>query len=447
MNRFSASRVIPRFIIKEFMAKREECSIFAFAGRVNVGKSSLFNLLSGQKDFALVDAQPGTTADTVAARMEIHGLGPVKILDTAGLDEYSELGEKKRKKTYEAVEEADLTFLVIDLLDNSANQDLDVEKEIIARALKYNKQALVIYNIFSDKEPLADIRKLERAMNRRLGFKLPSLSLNALNSQEQKELIKFIIAHFKKESREIDLIPLSGGRGYVLLNIPMDEETPTLRLLRPQDMAMERLLRQYLIPVLFRMDLKKARAGDAMEKKRFLNLVNHLENSSEGLKLIITDSQAMDILDQWTPENISLTTFSVMMANYMSYGKLGLFNKGLKALNFLTNGDKILIMESCNHNRKCDDIGTRQIPRLIKEKLGLKLKIDFSFGRVMPEDLSQYKLTIHCGGCMADRQKYGRRIIKLKEAGVPVTNYGLFLSWIHNPGAAKRVTKIFSCPP
>lgn len=417
--------------------------IVAFAGRVNVGKSSLLNLLSGQKDFAIVDNQPGTTADTVAARMEIHGLGPVKILDTAGIDEYSELGEKKRKKTFEAIEEADLTLVVIDLSGDKKVGDFAVEKEIIKRVLRYKKQALIVYNIFSPKEPLKQIEKLENAINKKLGLELPSICLNALNAREQKRLVQFINAHFKQESREIDLLPLGGKKGYVLLNIPMDEETPILRLLRPQDMAVERILRQYLIPVLFRMDLKKARAGDTAEKKRFLNLAEHLKNSPEGLKLVITDSQAMDILDRWMPRKIPLTTFSVMMANYMSSGNLDLFVKGLEAFSFLKKGDKILIMESCNHNRKCNDIGTKQIPCLIRRKLGLKLKIDFSFGRVLPEDLSQYKLVIHCGGCMIDRQKYSRRTLKLKEAGVPVTNYGLFLSWIHNPKAVKRVCKVF----
>lgn len=425
------------------MAKRKEYITIAFTGRMNVGKSSLLNLLSGQRDFAIVDAQPGTTADTVIARMEIHGLGPVKVLDTAGLDEYSRLGEKKKKKTYEAVEEADLTFIVIDLLDNLKSQDLAIEKEVIKRALKYNHQVLVIYNIFKRKETLEKIRKLENLANQKLNYKLPSICLDALNKEEQKRLVDFINTHFKKEIRDIDLIPLEEKGGYVLLNIPMDEETPMLRLLRPQDMAIERLLRKYLIPVLFRMNLKKARANNRTEKERFLGLIKNLHNSKEGLKLVITDSQAMDILDQWMPQNIPLTTFSIMMANYMSYGNLNLFVNGLKAFSFLKNGDKILIMESCNHNRQCDDIGTQQIPRLIRKKLGLKLKIDFSFGRNMPEELGQYKLAIHCGGCMADRQKYERRIVKLKETGIPVTNYGLFLSWIYNPSAAKRAIRIF----
>lgn len=425
------------------MAKRKEYSIIAFTGRVNVGKSSLFNLLSGQKDFAITDPHPGTTTDTVATKMEIHELGPVKLLDTAGIDEYTGVGEKKRKKTHEAIEEADLVLLVIDLLAGAKEYDFSIEKEIIGRAFKYEKQILILYNVFQKDLHEEKLKKIESKVNQKIGEDLPSLFLNALHREDQKKLIKFITTFFKKESQEIDLIPLVGGKGYVLLNIPMDEETPALRLLRPQDMAMERLLRKYFIPVLYRMDLKKARKEDKGEKNRFLTTLEHLRESSEGLKLIITDSQAIDILDKWAPLEIPLTTFSVMMANYMSCGNLELLVKGLETFSSIKNNDKILIMEACNHNRKCDDIGTRQIPRLIKEKLGLKLRIDFSFGRVLPEDLSQYKLIIHCGGCMIDRQKFWRRMRKLKEFCVPMTNYGLFLTWVNNPRAIERVCRIF----
>ncbi|OGF24533.1 hypothetical protein A3H66_02830 [Candidatus Falkowbacteria bacterium RIFCSPLOWO2_02_FULL_45_21] len=426
------------------MSKKVEFTIIAITGRMNAGKSSLFNLLSGQKNFAIVDLRPGTTADTVATRMEIHDFGPVKLLDTAGIDEGSILGEKKRKKTYEAIEEADLTLIVVDLLKYGQKNDFFPERAVARRAKHYGKQALMVYNIFKAGgiKP-ADLAALEKSANQKLNLGLKSLCLQATDFREQKKLVDFIKLNFQRKTADVNLLPLAYDRGYVLLNIPMDEETPSLRLLRPQDMAVERLLRQYLIPVLYRPDLKKARAGEAAEKQRFLGTIKLLQESKEGLKLVITDSQAVDILDRWLPKDISLTTFSVMMTNYMSGGNLKLFSRGLGALAKLKNGDRIVIMESCNHDRKCDDIGTKQIPGLIRVKLGLELNIDFSFGRPLPDDLKKYKLIVHCGGCMIDRQKYQRRIVKIKEAGVPITNYGLFLAWVHNHAAVARVVKIF----
>lgn len=415
------------------MAKRnKEYLTIAIAGKMNAGKSTLLNLLSGQKDYAIVDTTPGTTADTVITRMEIHGLGPVKILDTAGIDESGELGKKKRKKTFEAVEEADLTLLVFN--SDQDQEDLSFERDIVDRARKYLGQVVVIYNTIN---PNSNNKISDQ-------FGLPSIALNASETSEQERLIAFIDKNFVRETRDVDLIPLENKKGFVLLNIPMDEETPTLRLLRPQDMAMERILRKFLIPVLFRMNLGKARSGDESERERFNILVRDLRQSEEGLCLIITDSQAMDIMNDWSPKDISLTTFSVMMVNFMSCGNLKILVDGISAFSTMKDSDKVLVMEACNHNRKCDDIGTKQIPRLIKEKLGLDLQIDFSFGRVFPENISEYKAVLHCGGCMIDRQKFARRIKKCEEVGVSITNYGLFLSWIQDKDAVDRVTKIFT---
>lgn len=425
------------------MSKRKEHNNIAIAGRVNAGKSSLLNLLSGQKDFAIVDAQPGTTADTVITRMEIHDLGPMKIFDTAGVDEYSELGDKKRKKTYEAVDESDLVLVVLDILKHKEHGDFSIEMDLIKRVKEQKRQVILVYNIF-DEIDNGEMAEIEAWANQEINHNLPSISLNILNTNEQRRLVDFIKNNFKKETREIDLLPLKNDSGFVLLVIPMDEETPTLRLLRPQDMAIERILRKFMVPVLYRMDLKKARANDADEKARYTNMLEHLKSSPEGLNLVITDSQAMDIIHNWTPIDTALTTFSVMMANFMSGGNLELLINGLEAFATLKNGDKILIIESCNHDRKCDDIGTKQIPRLIKEKLNLDLNIDFCFGRPLEEEnLSAYKLALHCGGCMIDKQKYTQRINKLAEAGVPVSNYGLFLSWINDAEAVERVSQLF----
>lgn len=458
------------------MAKRKERSIISIIGRTNVGKSSLLNLLSGQKNYAIVDKTPGTTADTVITQMEIHDLGPFKILDTAGVDEFSELGNKKRQKTYEAIEEADLNLITIDLLQAIKEKNLNLEKKLIHRIQRHKKQGLILYNLFeNEKIPPTTLKKFRRQIDKKLNSTLPSLTLKANNQRHQRRLVDFIKTHYKKENRHIDLLPNIKNQGYVLLIIPMDEETPTLRLLRPQDMAIERLLRNFAIPVLYRLDLKKARGGNstiahenpprsqnsapvrkkltpdqnlatAAEKNRFLNLLQHLSSSPEKLQLIITDSQALDIVSQWTPKKIPLTSFSIMMANYMSFGNLNYLIESVKTIDNLKPQDHILIAEACNHNRKCNDIGTVQIPRLLEKKVGGKLNFDFSFGRPFPDNLNEYRLIVHCGACMIDRQKYLRRLHKAQTANVPFTNYGLLLSYIRGKNVLNRVLKPFLTP-
>jgi small GTP-binding protein len=434
------------------MVKFKDRVIMCFVGRTNVGKSSLLNILSGQKDYAIVDTTPGTTADTVTTVMEIHGLGPCKILDTAGMDEYSELGEKKRKKTIEAIEEADLSIIVIDLLNAAETQDLTIETEIIERAEKHGKQILIIYNLFKYEEvDECAIEKSRRLVDRLLGGMHPSIVVDATDMSQQLMIATFINTFFQHKIHTIDLLPSLKNTGYVLLIVPMDEETPILRLLRPQDMAVERILRNYATPVLFRPDLNKARSPDpkvaSEERARFERLLEHLSSSDEGLQLVITDSQAFDAVSNWIPKEIPFTSFSIMMTNYMSFGNLELFIEGVKTVDSLKSHDNILIVEACNHSRKCNDIGTVQIPRLLKERIGGNINIDFSFGRTYPEKVGKYKLIVHCGACMIDRQKYARRIVKAKEAGVPITNYGILLSYLKSEDVLQRAVQPFGITP
>ncbi|MFH1744697.1 MAG: [FeFe] hydrogenase H-cluster maturation GTPase HydF [bacterium] len=421
------------------MSKQKERNIIAIIGRTNAGKSSLLNLLSGQKDYAIVDKIPGTTTDTVVALMEIHGLGPCKVLDTAGVDEHSELGEKKRKKTFEAIEEADLNLVVVDI-DNS---ELDIEAELIERAQKYQKQVFIIINIFDNQKVTErQIEKIKQKLNQ------PVLAIDVNNKKYHRELVDFIKNNYKKENQEQDLLPGVNKKGFVLLIIPMDEETPAQRLLRPQDMAVERILRKFATPVLFRLDLNKARNSNQNlvqeEFKKYQNLLNLLKNSSEGLQLVITDSQAFDIVPKWTPENIPLTSFSIMMVNYMSMGNLALMAEGARAIDNLKDGSKVLIVEACNHDRKCNDIGTVQIPKILEKKTGGKIDFEFNFGRTFTEDLKQYDLIVHCGPCMIDRQKFLRRLSKVQEAGVPITNYGILLAFTQNMEVLERAIKPFN---
>jgi predicted GTPase len=390
-----------------------------------------------------VDETPGTTADTVVTLMEIHSLGPFKVLDTAGVDEYSELGDKKRRKTYEAIAEADLTLVVVD----SRQEDLTLEKDLFERVCGHGKQCLFVVNDFEGKEEVpGEVADRLRAFGGSAN-EARSIVINASDTSHQKQLTDFIRTHFTAESREVDLLPVK-GKGFVLMVIPMDEETPTLRLLRPQDMAVERVLRSFAIPVLFRMDLGKARgedpAGRNAEKQRYLDLIRTLSDSPEGLSLIVTDSQVFDIVGDWTPEEYALTSFSIMMTHYMSGGRLEDFMEGARRIESLDDGDRILIAEACNHDRQCDDIATVQLPRRIQEYTGKSLHFDFVFGRPFPEDLSGVALIIHCGACMIDRQKFAARLREARGAGVPVTNYGIALSYLRGPALLERTVKPFT---
>ncbi|MCX6152617.1 MAG: [FeFe] hydrogenase H-cluster maturation GTPase HydF [Candidatus Kapabacteria bacterium] len=434
------------------MSQKTERDILAIIGRTNAGKSSLLNLLSGQENFAIVDPTPGTTTDTVVTLIEIHGIGPCKILDTAGVDEYSELGDKKRKKTYQAIDEADLSLIMINVEKVRQANDLEIEKELIHYLRYKGKQVLLLLNDFG-KIPLnpalineADnFQELLNQVNGELG--IPSIILHANDFSYQSQLVDFIKNNYINRAKPVDLLPSLNDKGIVLLIVPMDEETPELRLLRPQEMAVERLLRNYIVPVLFRLNLAKARNSDPLlvneEYERYTNLVNHLKKSPEGLQLIITDSQAFDIIPKWTPDDVSFTSFSIMMANYMSHGNLEFMVEGVQVVDSIVPGDKILIAESCNHDRKCDDIGTVQIPRIFEKKIAGKLNFDFNFGSPFPEDLKQYKLIIHCGSCMIDQQKYLNRIETARQTNIPFTNYGLFLAYMQNKEVIKKAVKPF----
>jgi hypothetical protein len=228
---------------------------------------------------------------------------------------------------------------------------------------------------------------------------------------------------------------------FYALIIPMDEETPAGRFLRPQQMVIEYLTRNGAWPVAFRLNLTKARSEDEEDRTEERDRYNKfLESFESGPEYVITDSQAVDVINHWTPERIGLTTFSITMINYMSGGKLNRFVEGLDALEKLDDNSMVLIVEACNHTRICDDIGTKQIPDKLR-RLSPGIKIDYNFGREFrdPEKLAGYDLVIHCGGCMISQQKMAARVRDMENIGVPFTNYGLFLSRFQGVETLKRV--------
>lgn len=405
-----------------------------FFGKMNSGKSSLMNLLT-QQETSITDSTPGTTADTKIAMQEIHGLGPVKLYDTAGLDELTDLGNKKRTKVLNALKECDLVLLVID----PSTSTFDTEKLVVESAREADKQVLTVYNLFKEHDlKLIDTVQKQLPL---LNF-YPSMVLSAIDMKCRKELLQFILDHFDSKNVITELLPFVERDQFYVLNIPMDEETPPGRYLRPQAMAEEYITRHWAYPVSFRMNLGLARSENPeLEHERFKQFLARFQTRP---KAIITDSQAMDIMSKWVPDDILLTTFSIMMINQVSNGRIKEFYDGVSAMNMLVPGDKVLIAEACNHSRIQEDIGTVQIPNKIKA-LFPGVGVEFNFGREFQsnESLQQYKLIIHCGGCMISNQKLQARLRELRNVGVPITNYGVFLSWLQGEKALARVVAPF----
>lgn len=395
------------------MAQFKEKIIISIVGLTNVGKSTLFNLISGQKGKAIVDSKSGTTADNVNTTMEIHGLGVVKLIDTAGIEEDGVLGDKKRIKTKHAINVSDLVLFVIK--DNKTNFT-DREKEFLDYIKQQSKQVLFINNCFN---------------NDTVKVKEKTLTLNANNFDNQLKITNFIIENINLKKEQVDLLPdVKVENSYVLLVIPLDEESPELRLLRPQSMVIERLLKKFAMPILYRPNLKN------FNKEDFINVLDDLKNSKNGLSMVITDSQVVGQIASYIPKNINFTTFSILMTNFMSNGKIDYMLNSLKTLDNLNKNDNILIVEACKHDRKCDDIATVKIPNLLKKYTGKNLNIKYNFGNVFPTEEEiyngNYKLVIMCGSCMIDKQEYQNRLRIFSKFNIPTINYGMFFSYINN---------------
>lgn len=420
--------------------KRMNIGIF---GRVNSGKSTLMNLIT-QQYLSIVDSTPGTTTDVKTTVMEIHDFGPIKLFDTAGIDENGKLGLKKKKKAFDTLKRSDIVLLVINESNNAYNfGDYNSEKEIIELAQKRKKELFIVVN------------KFENTRNKKLfnfevlsEYKCKKIDINLSKKENYMVLVEFLIKNSKVKFKDTELLPPLEKDRVVFLNIPMDEETPNGRFLRPQMMIEEYLVRKYIPTFAYRMDLIKARSQvieiQEAERLRFMNFIKYLKRDNK-LQLLITDSQAMDVIAKWTKYlDIEITTFSIVMINFLSNGELKLFVDGIKAFENLKRGDKIMIAEGCNHDRKAEDIGTIQIPNKINEIFGNgSIEIDHYFGRVFAdyEKLKEYKLIIHCGGCMLDSQVIKSRIEDLVDSRVSFTNFGVLLSYFQGKKELNRVIK------
>lgn len=423
--------------------KRTHIGIF---GATNSGKSTLMNLLTAQ-EFSIVDPTPGTTSDARVTVAQFHGLGPVKLFDTAGIDEGGRLGVKRRLKALGVLRECDGLILVADPF---RSKETGYPEGRILRE-SGGREALLIFNRFSRRDSEADFAAAVREFLMAVpeAASLPSITADVSVKIEMRKVADALCTSIRPAGERKTLLPSVSAGGTVLLVVPMDEETPKARLLRPQSQVLEELLRGYCPVVCYRPDLEAGRSSDRAvakgEENKYATLLKHLSNGPFPLQLVVTDTQAMDLVGPWTPAGMPLTTFSVIMINQGLDGGIGPLIAGARSIANLGPGSRILIAEACNHDRQAEDIGTVQIPALLKVRLGSEIVVDHSFGREFPyEAIETYDLVIHCGGCMIEPQKLAARVSKTIAGGTKVTNYGLALTWLRDPGMLERVTGPFS---
>jgi len=370
-------------------------------GKRNAGKSSLMNALTGQ-DIAVVSEVKGTTTDPVYKAMELLPIGPVVFIDTAGIDDDSELGELRIAKTKKVLQKTDIALLVVD-----SGEDLsDEDKQLIAVFKDLNVKHLIVYNKSDLKQ---DFNNGEFHVSCKTGKNIHELKEKIAEMGKEKDDGERLIA---------DLIK---ANDVIVLVVPIDKAAPKGRLILPQQQAIRDILE----------------AGAISMVTREVEFSDTLKKLNTPPALVITDSQVFERVSKETPDNILLTSFSILMARYK--GILESAAEAAKILDTIQDGDKILISEGCTHHRQCDDIGTVKLPKWIKHHTGKEPVFEFSSGTEFPSDLSGYKLIIHCGGCMLNRREMMSRAHSAYKAGIPMTNYGVAISYMQ--GILERCLK------
>lgn len=385
------------------MASAERVHI-AFFGLRNVGKSSLVNAVTGQ-ELSVVSDIKGTTTDPVKKAMELLPLGPVVIIDTAGLDDEGKLGDLRVKKSLGILDVTDIAVLVTEA-DRKLNE---LEKELIE---SFNKRKIP-YLIALNKSDLAENRK--EADNEILVS-----AKDGTNIYEFKERLAKLSPASKEKYILKDLVNKGDT---VVMVMPIDESAPKGRIILPQQEVLRELLDIGCIAICTQVrELKDC----------FAKLVN-------PPSLVITDSQVFKQVSDIVPEHIRLTSFSILFARYK--GGLAKMLEGAALLKSLEEGDRVLISEGCTHHRQCEDIGTVKLPRWIREYSGVCPEFEFTSGGTFPENLTQYKLVVHCGGCMLNETAMKNRIGRTVKQGIPIVNYGIAIAEM--TGILKRAVQIF----
>ncbi|MCI8365780.1 MAG: [FeFe] hydrogenase H-cluster maturation GTPase HydF [Eubacterium sp.] len=377
-----------------------------FFGCRNAGKSSVVNAITGQ-ELAVVSDTLGTTTDPVMKAMEILPLGPVMIIDTPGFDDVGELGELRIRKTRSILNRTDIALLVLDATVGMKETDYQL--------IMLFKEKNIPYLILNNKSDL--LQEIPEAGEHEMYIS----AVTKTGIHECRERIGKIAPTNAMRGRIVgDLVQPSD---FVVLVVPIDSAAPKGRLILPQQQTIR--------------DLLEADATVLAVKET--GLKQTLEQMGKRPALVITDSQVFASVSADVPEEIPLTSFSILMARYKGYLETAV--KGVSAVESLENGDKVLISEGCTHHRQCDDIGSVKIPRWLRKYTGKDLKIELSAGREFPEDLSPYSLVIHCGGCMLNEREVRYRMKCAVDQKIPFTNYGITIAYMQ--GILKRSIGIF----
>lgn len=383
-------------------AERLHIGIF---GKRNAGKSSIINAITGQ-DLAIVSEVKGTTTDPVYKAMELLPLGPVVMIDTPGLDDEGELGAMRVRKSYQVLNKTDIALVITDAADGVGA----AEKALLARIRQKGIPYLIVYNK-SDAGVQPVLSEESISVSAKTGENIHAL----------KERIGRLIPQGDSGKRIVgDLLSPSD---IAVLVAPVDSAAPKGRLILPQQQTIR--------------DILDASAIAAVTKET--ELAETLAALGKPPRMVITDSQAFGIVSKLVPDEIPLTSFSILFSRYK--GNLAAAVRGAKAVDSLKDGDSVLICEGCTHHRQCEDIGTVKMPAWIKKHTGKELAFHFTSGTEFPDDLSPYRLIVHCGGCTLNEREMQYRIKCAADSGVPMTNYGIIIAYIH--GILARSVALF----
>lgn len=380
-------------------ANRTHIGIF---GKRNAGKSSLINAITGQ-NYAIVSDVLGTTTDPVLKSMELLPLGPVVIIDTPGLDDEGELGALRIQKAYQILNKTDIAVLVIDASSGVTKEDSEILKRIHEKEIP----CVIVVNK-SDICPNCNLEDLP------LPDSDSAILVSSKTGEHIHELKELLAQQASQDTIQKSIVAdLLNPLDFVVLVVPIDSAAPKGRLILPQQQTIR--------------DILEAKASAIVVQET--ELAETLNSLGKKPKMVITDSQVFKKVSTVTPDDILLTSFSILFARYK--GNLKTLVNGASALDSLKNGDRILISEGCTHHRQCDDIGTVKLPNWIRSYTKKEVEFEFTSGTEFPLDLSSYKMIVHCGGCMLNEREMKYRLKCAEDAKIPITNYGTCIAYIN----------------